>query len=128
MSARSTLGAVLLAFALAACGGGDPLKGVDEAIKAGDFAKAEAQLDAVALEKPELKAARAYRFALYRHLSVHGPADKQPAYLQKCIAEYDRLAQALGLKPDYANMEESLRGHPEGAALLRTARAPLYGE
>lgn len=124
---RLTLWAAVLAVGLAACSG-DPMKPVMEALKGGDLAKTEALTDALKEAKPDLLPLRAVRFALFRHQSVHGAAEKQQSYVQKSIAEYDALAQALGLKPDYANMEESLRSNPEGKKLLQMARGPLYGE
>ncbi len=116
-----------LSLALAACGG-DPSKPLFDALKAGDLAKTESLSDALVAAKPDLKSVHAVRFALFRHLSVHGPAEKQQAYVGKSISEYDFLAQALGLKPDYANMEDSLRSNAEGKKLLEAARGPLYGE
>ena len=124
---RKTLSILALSLALTACGG-DPIKPLFDALKSGDFAKTEAVSDALIAKQPESKAVHAVRFALFRHLSVHGPADKQAAYVTKSIAEYDALAQSLGLKPDYANMEDSLRSNPEGKTLLQAARGPLYGE
>ncbi len=117
----------LLGLGLAACGG-DSLKPAMDAMQAGDLAKAETLLDAQAAKAPDSKPLHALRMVLFRHLSVHGPAEKQADYLKKAIAEYDVLAQALGLKPDYSDMEGSLRSTPEGATLLSNARKPLYGE
>lgn len=124
---RSILLTLAFALGLAACGG-DPVKPVFEALKSGDLAKCEALSDALVEAKPDLKPLRALRFVLFHHLSIHGPSDKQQAYLHKSIAEYDALVQSLGLKPDYEHMEESLRSIPEGAKLLKTARGPLYGD
>jgi hypothetical protein len=116
-----------LGLTLVACG-----KAYDraalEAMKAGDLAKAETLLDQAAAKDPGQKNVLAMRFVLFRHLSVHGSADKQQAYLAKAIVEYDALAAALGVKPDYADMEASLRGNPQGAALINAARKPIYGE
>ena len=123
---RTLLAILALGAFLAACGG-DPLKPAIEAIKANDWAKAEATLDAVLADKPDLKAAHALRLVLFRHLMVNGPQDKHEAYVGKAVIEYDALVKALGLKPDYADMEASLRSNPEGAALLAAARKPLYG-
>ena len=123
---HAILAILFLGAVLGACGG-DPLKPAVEAIKASDWAKAEATLDAVVLDKPDLKAAHALRLVLFRHLMVNGPQDKHDAYVGKAVIEYDALVKALGLKPDYADMEASLRGNPEGAALLAAARKPLYG-
>lgn len=124
---RKTFAVAALSLVLSACGG-DPVKPLFDALKSGDYAKTESLSDALIAKKPDSKAVHAVRFALFRHLSVHGPADKQAAYVTKSIAEYDALAQSLGLKPDYANMEDSLRSNPEGKALLQAARGPLYGE
>ncbi len=124
---KLTFWTAVLALGLAACSG-DPMKPVMEALKAGDLGKAELLSDALKEAKPDLLPLRAVRFALFRHQSVHGAAEKQQAYVQRSIAEYDALAQALSLKPDYANMEESLRSNPEGKKLLQMARGPLYGE
>jgi hypothetical protein len=116
-----------LALGLAACGS-DSLKPAMDAMKAGDLGRAESLLDAQADKSPDSKPLRALRMVLFRHLSVHGPVEKQPDYLKKSIAEYDLLVQALGIKPDYSDMEGSLRANPEGATLLGNARKPLYGE
>ena len=116
-----------LCLALAACGG-DTLKPAMDAMKAGDLGRAEQLLDQEAKRDPERKPLHALRFVLYRHLSVHGDNARQPEYLQKAIGEYDALAQGLGLKPDYADMEGSLNGNAEGASLLKNARRPLYGD
>jgi hypothetical protein len=118
----------LLGLGLAACGARDSLKPAMDAMKSGDLGRAESLLDAEALKTPDSKPLRALRLVLYRHLSVHGASEKQADYLKKAIAEYDVLAQALGLKPDYSDMEGSLRASPEGATLLSNARKPLYGE
>jgi hypothetical protein len=118
--------ALVLIGGLSACGKAPTVEAA-AAMKAGDLAKAESLLDAAFAEKPEQKDVWALRFVLYRHLAVRGAADKQQAYVGKAVVEYDRLAQALGLKPDYADMEGSLRGNSEGAALILAARRPLYG-
>jgi hypothetical protein len=117
----------VLGLGLAACGG-DSLKPAMDAMQAGDLPRAEALLDAQAAKTPDSKPMHALRMVLFRHLSVHGPAEKQDAYLKKSIAEYDSLVQALSLKADYSDMEGSLRSTPEGATLLSNARKPLYGE
>jgi hypothetical protein len=119
--------ALALVLGLFACGAKVPLKPAMEAMKAGDLARAEGILNDAFAKFPEEKELWALRFVLYRHLAVHSPADKQQDYLNKSIAEYDRLASSLGLKPDYADMEASLRSKPEGARLLAQARQPLYG-
>jgi hypothetical protein len=116
-----------LGLAMAACSK-DPSLGVVAALKAGDWAKAELELEQGLAEHPDNKGLRVFRFVLYRHLTVHGQADQKQAYLSKAIIEYDALATALALKPDYADMEASLRSVPEGATLLAAARKPIYGE
>lgn len=124
---RKTFFTAVLGLALAACSQ-DPVKPLFEALKSGDYARTESISDELVAKQPQSKPVHAVRFALFRHLSVHGPADKQAAYVTKSIAEYDALCQSLGLKPDYANMEDSLRSSPEGKTLLQAARGPLYGE
>ena len=125
---KMTLAAILaLALSLAACGG-DPMKPAMDALKAGDFAKAESTMDALVKDKPDLKALHATRFELYSYMAVHADPALQQGYVTKSIAEYDFLAQALGLKPDYLNMEASVRTNPEGATLLSAARKPIFGE
>ena len=116
-----------MGLVVAACSK-DPTRSAVEAMKSGDLAKAESILDGMAEKNPGRKDVRTLRFVLYRHLSVHGSPDKQQAYLNKAIGEYDMLASALGLKPEYGDMEASLRTNPEEAALVSAARKPIYGE
>jgi hypothetical protein len=76
---------LLVPFCLAALAcGGDPMKGANAALAAGDLPKAEAALDALVADKPQLMSARITRFVLYRHEALLGPP-KQAAYLQKGI-------------------------------------------
>src|SRR5262249_35209178 len=102
-----------LGAAVAACGKVST-KPLYDALKAQDLAKAEALSAELLKEQPDNRPVPAARFVLFRHLAVHGAAEKQAQYNSQSIKEYDALATALGLKADYANMEDSLRGSPEG--------------
>ncbi len=117
-----------LGLALTACGVKTNTQAAADAMKAGNFALAESDLDALLKAQPDAKPVHAFRMVLFRYLSVQGGAEKQAAYLQKAIDEYDALVKLLGLKPDYSDMEGSLRSNPEGAQLVAAARKPLYGE
>lgn len=121
---------LLVPFCLAALAcGGDPMKGANAALAAGDLPKAEAALDALIAEKPQLMSARITRFVLYRHEALLGPPAKQAAYLQKGIEEFDAIAAHFQLALDYKDMEGCIKkGPPEAAALFAAAHKSIYGE
>jgi hypothetical protein len=129
-SARILILILIATFSLAlwGCSKASSTVAALEAMKAGDLAKAEGLLDQALAKSPGQKDVLAARFVLFHHLSVHAAPEKQQAYLTKTIGEYDVLAAALGLKPDYADMEASLRSKPEGLVLIKAARKPIYGE
>jgi hypothetical protein len=119
---------LIFSLALWGCGKAISAAAALEAMKAGDLPKAEALLDEAVAKAPGQKDLLAARFVLFHHLSMHAAPEKQQAYLSKTIVEYDTLASSLGLKPDYGDMEASLRSKPEGLALIKAARKPIYGE
>jgi hypothetical protein len=116
-----------LVASLAACGG-DPMKASTAALAAKDAVKADALLDALVKEKPELQQAHVQRFVVAQYLAAQGDVARQKAYLDKALTEYDWLVKSYGMVADYKDMESSLKTNAHAAADLAAARKPLYGD
>lgn len=112
-------------LALGACGR-DPRLAVDQALAAGDLARAQALLDEVVPAHPQRPDLHALRYVLYRHLALNGPAEGRDKALIRSIEEYEWLAGHFKIARDYANSDASLRAHEGARALLEQAGRALY--
>jgi hypothetical protein len=124
---KRTMMALALLAGMAACGG-DPMKASNAALAAKDAVKADALLEAVLKDNPELRLAHLQHYVVAQYLAAQGDPSRQKAFLDKALNEYDWLVKSYGLTADYKDMETSLKTNAQAAADLAAARKPLYGD
>ena len=117
---------MLLALAAAFGCGKAASQAADGLLKGGDRLGALKLLEEGRAKNPGALPTRYRLFVLYRYLAAQGDPAGHDAYINSAIGEYEAIAKAEGVTPDYRDMEGSLKGREATRAAYDAAYAAVY--